>query len=130
MDASHAKTANSSPPSRARTSELRNVSSKTSAVRDQRQVSLAVSEGIVDALEIVDIEIEEQNALFITTREFQLPRNGRQKTTTIKETGEIEWPVSELRDRATADCRHLGERVDRSLILALFENIDEDSPRP
>jgi hypothetical protein len=56
---------------------------------DQRQVSLAVSEGIVDRLEIVDIEIEEQNALFITTREFQLLRNGSQKTTTIKETGEI-----------------------------------------
>ena len=48
-----------------------------------------MSEGIVDRLEIVDIEIEEQNALFITTREFQLLRNGSQKTTTIKETGEI-----------------------------------------
>jgi len=33
---------------------------------DQRQVSLAVSEGIVDPLEIVDIKIEEQNALLIT----------------------------------------------------------------
>lgn len=48
-----------------------------------------MSEGIVDPLEIVDIEIEEQNALVITMREFQLLRNGGQKTTAIKEAGEV-----------------------------------------
>ena len=70
---------------------------------DQRQVSLAVSEGIVDRLEIVDIEIEEQNALFSRRASFSCCVTEARKPRRLKKPVRSSVMASERTSRSSND---------------------------
>ena len=58
-------TANSSPPIRATTSTARTIAAQPIADLDQQTVATMVTEGVIDLLETIEIQVEQGSALSV-----------------------------------------------------------------